>query len=112
MVDPGVLDITIHQGATFTLDLQYKDSAGNGVNMAGYTVTSKMVDRTATNTLATFTSTFTDIAVGKFQLKLTAAVTQGITEEGLYDILITEPSGDKFYLVESRSKVYPGISGI
>ena len=28
MVDPGVLDITIHQGATFTLDLQYKDSAG------------------------------------------------------------------------------------
>ena len=74
MVDPGVLDITIHQGATFTLDLQYKDSAGNGVDMAGYTVTSKMVDRTGTNTLATFVSTFTDAAVGKFQLKLTAAV--------------------------------------
>ena len=112
MVDPGVLDITIHQGATFTLDLQYKDSSGNGVNMAGYTVTSKMVDWTATNTLATFTSTFTDIAVGKFQLKLTAAVTQAITEEGLYDILITEPSGDKFYLLEGRSKLNPGISGV
>lgn len=112
MVDPGVLDITIHQGATFTLDLQYKDSAGNGVDMAGYTVTSKMVDRTGTNTLATFVSTFTDASVGKFQLKLTAATTAAITSEGLYDILLTEPNGDKFYLLEGRSKLNPGISGV
>ena len=112
MVDPGTFDITIHQGATFSLDLQYKDSAGNGVNMSGFTVTSKIVDRTGSNTIATFVSTFTDQAIGKFNLKLTSATTQGITSEGLYDVLITEPGGDKFYLLQGRTTLDTGISGM
>jgi len=112
MVDPGTFDITIHQGATFLLDLQYKDSAGNGVNMSGYTVTSKIVDRTGGSDIATFTSTFTDQGAGKFNLKLTAATTQGITTDGLYDVLITEPGGDRFYLLQGRTKLDTGISGM
>ena len=112
MVDPGTFDITIHQGATFSLDLQYKDSTGTGVNMSGYTVTSKIVDRTSTNDIATFVASFTDQAQGKFNLKLTASTTQGITEEGLYDVLITEPGGDKFYLLQGRTKLDKGISGM
>lgn len=112
MVDPGVLDITIHQGATFNLDLQYKDSTGAGVDMTGFTVESKIVDRTTTNTLATFTSTFTDIAVGKFNLKLSSAITTAITVEGLYDVLITQPNGEKFFLLQGRTKLDPGITGV
>tara|TARA_R100001509_G_scaffold151716_1_gene111357 strand:- start:188 stop:529 length:342 start_codon:yes stop_codon:yes gene_type:complete len=112
MVDPGVLDITIHQGATFNLDLQYKDSTGAGVDMTGFTVESKIVDRTTTNTLATFTTTFTDRAVGKFNLKLSSTVTTGIAVEGLYDVLVTEPSGEKFFLLQGRTKLDPGITGV
>jgi len=112
MVDPGVLDITIHQGATFNLDLQYKDSTGTGVDMTGYTVESKIVDRTTTTTLATFTTTFTDKALGKFNLKLSSAVTTGITAEGLYDVLVTEPGGEKFFLLQGRTKLDPGITGV
>ena len=66
MVDPGTFDITIHQGATFSLDLQYKDSAGNGVNMSGYSVDSKIINRSGGTDIATFTTTFTDQAQGKF----------------------------------------------
>jgi hypothetical protein len=112
MVDPATFDITIHQGATFSLDLQYKDSAGTGVNMSGYDITSKIISRTGGTDIATFTTTFTDQAVGKFNMKLTAATTQGITSEGLYDVLITEPGGDKFYLLQGRTKLDTGISGM
>lgn len=112
MVDPGTFDITIHQGATFSLDLQYKDSAGNGVNMSGYSITSKIVNRTGGTDIATFTTTFTDQAQGKFNLKLSATTTQSITTEGLYDVLITEPGGDKFYLLQGRTKLDTGISGM
>ena len=112
MVDPATFDITIHQGATFSMDLQYKDSAGNGVNMSGYTVTSKIIARTGGADIATFTTTFTDQAVGKFNMKLTASTTQSITSEGLYDVLITEPGGDKFYLLQGRTQLDTGISGM
>jgi len=112
MVDPGLLDITIHQGATFNLDLQYKDSTGAGVDMTGYTVESKIVDRVDSNVLATFTSTFTDRPTGKFNLKLSSAITTGITVEGLYDVLVTEPSGEKFFLLQGRTKLDPGITGV
>ena len=112
MFDPVTFDITIHQGATFSLDLQYKDSAGNGVNMSGYSVDSKIINRSGGTDIATFTTTFTDQAQGKFNLKLAASTTQGITTEGLYDILITEPGGDKFYLLQGRTKLDTGISGM
>lgn len=112
MVNPATFDITLHQGATFSLDLQYKDSAGNGVNMTGYSVASKIVDTTSSTTLATFITSFTDQSTGKFNLRLTATTTQGITTGGLYDVLITEPSGDKFYILQGRTKLDTGISGM
>ena len=101
MVDPGVLDITNNQGSTFTLNLKYKDSAGNGVNMTGFSVAAKIVDRTSTTTLATFAHLM-DQATGKFQLKLTSATTTEIAQEGPYDVLVTEPSGDKFFLFKEE----------
>ncbi len=80
--------------------------------MSGFSITSKIVDRTGANDIATFVTSFTDQAQGKFNLKLTAATTQGITSEGLYDVLITEPGGDKFYLLQGRTKLDTGISGM
>jgi hypothetical protein len=112
MRDPGTLDITIHQGATYSMDLQYLDSAGNGVNMTGFTVQSKIVDQTYSNVIATFTSTFTDRSAGKFNLKLSSTITAGITTAGLYDVLITEPAGERFFLLQGRTALDPGITGV
>ena len=112
MRDPGTLDLTIHQGATYSLDLQYLDSTGAGVDMTGFTVESKIVDQSYASVIATFTSTFTDITAGKFNLKLSSSTTAGITVGGLYDVLITEPSGDKFFLIQGRAALDPGITGV
>ena len=112
MIEPGNYDITIHQGATFSLNLQYKDAAGNGVDMSGYTIAGKLSNRLNTATVATFTTLFVNQTNGEFKIKLNAATTATMTEECLYDILITEPGGDKFYLLQGRSFINPGITGV
>jgi hypothetical protein len=113
VIEPGTHNFTIYQGATFELDLQYKDSTDSGVNMTGYSIASKLADQTNTsNILATFTTSFTDATTGKFQIKLTATQTSALTGGGLYDVLITEPGGDKYYILQGRVSLDPGISGL
>lgn len=110
MIEPGKYDITIYQGGTFKLDLQYKDSDSNPVNMSGYTVTAKLYNRTGDTSLASFTNTFTNQGDGKFRLSLTPAVTSGITEQGQYDILVQEPGGDKYFLLQGNAFLDKGLS--
>jgi hypothetical protein len=112
VIEPGNYDITIHQGATFSLDLQYKDSLGNGVDMSGYSVAGKVVNRLNTATVTTFTIVFVDQPTGKFKLNLTAATTAAITEDCQYDIMVTEPGGDKYYLLQGRAFVDFGFTGV
>lgn len=110
MIEPGKYDITIYQGGTFKLDLQYKDSSSNPVNMTGYVVTAKLFSRKGNNLLATFTNTFTAQSDGKFQMSLTPAQTSAITEQGQYDVLIQEPGGDKYFLLQGNAFLDIGLS--
>ena len=113
MIEPGTHNFTIYQGATFELDLQYKDSTGTGVNMSGYTIAAKLADQTnSSSILATFTTAFTDASTGQFKIKLTATETAALTGGGLYDVLITEPGGDKYYILQGRVSLDPGITGL
>ena len=112
MIEPGNYDITIHQGATFSLDLQYKDSAGDGVDMSGYSVAGKLVNRLNTETVTTFTTSWIDQSSGKFKIKLSASTTAGMTSECQYDIMITEPGLDKYYLLQGRVFIDPGFTGV
>lgn len=111
MIEPGKYDITIYQGATFKLALQYKDSTGTSVNMSGYTVTAKLFDRLGTSQLASFTNTWTAQSSGQFTLSLAPTVTSGITEQGQYDVLLTEPGGDKYYILQGNAFIDLGLSG-
>ena len=43
MIEPGRYDIALHQGATFELPVQYRDSTNTPVNMSGYTVSGTVV---------------------------------------------------------------------
>jgi len=111
MINPARYDITLHQGATFELPVQYKDATGTPVNMSGYTVSGTIWNRTGTEKLADFELPWTIQASGMFKLRLDAAVTSGITEQGQYDILVTEPNDDKFYLLEGTAFWNPGLTG-
>jgi hypothetical protein len=110
MQSPGSYDITIYQGATFELELEYADENNTPVNMSGYTVSGQLWNRLGTSRLATFTTQWTAQASGMFKLTLPASTTSGITEQGCYDVLITEPGGTKYYLLEGAAQWNPGLS--
>ena len=109
-MEPAKYDITIHQGATFLLEVAYKDGDGVPVNMSGYTVEGQLWNRTGTAKLANFQLDWLVQSSGVFTMGIPASVTSGITEEGAYDFLITEPSGNKFYLLEGSAFWNPGLS--
>jgi hypothetical protein len=111
MMDPAKYDITIHQGATFDLLLQYKDGNGVPVNMTSYTVAAQLWNRLGTAKLSDFTFSWETQASGSFRLKLASTVTSGITEQGQYDVLVTKPNGDKFYLLEGNAFIDLGLTG-
>ena len=110
MTEPGRYDITIHQGATFELPVQYKDSFGSPVSMSGYTLSGTLWNSTSTSKLATFSTPFVSQPSGMFKMRLEASTTSGITEQGQYDLLVTTAAGDKFYLLEGTAFWNPGLS--
>jgi hypothetical protein len=109
-VDPARYDITIHQGATFELLVQYKDALGVPVNMSGYTTSGTLWNRTGTAKLATFDLPWVAQASGSFKMRLPATTTSGIAEQGQYDILVTQPDEDQFYLLEGTAFLNPGLT--
>ena len=110
MLNPARYDITIHQGATFELPVQYKDSTGSPVNISGYTFAGTLWNRTGTSKLADFTVPIVSQPSGMVKMRLEAATTSGITEQGQYDLLVTTAAGDKFYLLEGTAFWNPGLS--
>jgi hypothetical protein len=87
----GVYDITIEQGATFTMSLTWKDSTGSPVNITGYTA--RMQVRTnyeAEDTLVSLVSP-TNItlggALGTIAVTIAATATQSLQlDEAVYDL--------------------------
>lgn len=109
--DSDSYDITIHQGATYILDLQYIDSNNAPVNMSGYTVSGQLWNRLGTSKIANFQTPWTVQGSGSFQLKLAKTVTSGLTEQGQYDVLVTQPNGEAFYLLRGNAYVDLGLTG-
>lgn len=88
----GIYDITIEQGATFQMNLTWKDNLGSPINISGYSA--RMQVRTsyeAEGTLVSLTSSGGDIvlggALGTIAITIAASVTQGLQiDEGVYDL--------------------------
>lgn len=111
MVDPAVYNITIYQGATFELNLQYRDGNGEPVNMSGCTIAAQLWNRTATAKFADFTPSWTAQESGIFKLTLASTVTSRLIEQGQYDVLVTNASNEKYYLLQGLATVDQGLSG-
>lgn len=110
-MDPARYDITIHQGATFELNLQLKDGTGSPLMMSGYTVAGKVFDRLGSTLLANFVQSWTAQASGQFKLTIPSSGTATISGDGQYDVLVTEPAGRKYYVLEGAAFLNPGFTG-
>lgn len=87
----GIYDITIEQGATFQMNLTWKDSTGSPVNISGYSARMQVRENyEAEDTLVSLVSP-ADItlggALGTIAITIAASATQNLQlEEGVYDL--------------------------
>lgn len=88
----GLYDITIEQGATFQMNLTWKDSTGAAVNITGYTARMQVRENyEAESTLVSLTSSGGDIvlggALGTIAITIAASATQLLQlDEAVYDL--------------------------
>ncbi len=113
----AIYNATIDQGATFQLEVVYKDDAGTPINLTGYTaalqVRQNYYDTTA---LLTLTSPSNGIvitgATGTIDITMTSAQTGGL-DEGfyVYDLEIT--SGETVTrLIQGQFTVSPEVTRV
>lgn len=110
-IAPGTYDMTIQRASDHSIDMTLKDSTSSAVNLTGYTVSSQVWDEERTVKAADATVTVTGASSGAFTWKLTDTQTALLTaDEYKYDILLTNPSGDKEYWVEGTIYMSQGYT--
>ena len=95
---PGIYDITIYQGATFSQVLTWKDSSGSLLNLTGYTA--RMMARSSIDGATPFLTLTTEnggIALGgvagTITLSMSAAATSALSQSGVYDLELISAGG-------------------
>jgi hypothetical protein len=110
-IQPGKKNFTIQRRADFPVRLIFKDSAGTAVNLTGFTVEAQVWNRERSNKFADFGVTYTDRANGTIDIKLTDTQTATFSLNILeYDILLTDPNGDKMYYLEGTLFISEGYT--
>lgn len=104
------LDITIEQGATFTLDFVWKDSDGIPVDLTGYSgrmqVRKAVGSADAALTLTSPTGITLGGNTGAISVKATPTQTSAITlRTGVYDLELQDPNGDVLRFAEGAATV-------
>lgn len=110
---PGPLNLTIEQGADFSITLTVKDSAGVVVNLTGYTFAAQFRQTYAsTSPIATFTCTCTVPASGQIVLSMPNATTGALTapQSGVWDLFLTDASLNKIRLLAGSVTVAPRVT--
>lgn len=86
-------NITILQGATFTLVVNWEDEDGDAIDLTGYTVAMAIKASYGGASIVTPTISITGAATGEITVSISATNTAAITADyGVYDIELTHTS--------------------
>ena len=100
-VSPGTYNITMQRRADYSVQLVFKDSSNNAINLIGYTVYAQCWDEGRNIKYGDFAVTYTDRAAGTIDIALTDAQTATFLANKLsYDVLLENPSGLREYYLE------------
>tara|TARA_R100000781_G_scaffold38334_2_gene26924 strand:- start:129 stop:470 length:342 start_codon:yes stop_codon:yes gene_type:complete len=110
-VIPGKKNFKIDRRADFPIKLTFKDSSGSAINLTGYTVAAQVYDESRSTKYADWDITYTDRANGIIDMNLTDTATATFTPNILfYDVLLTEPGGNKNYYLEGKLFISEGYT--
>lgn len=109
MIKPARRDITIPQRATFRQRMRLK-AAGVPLNATGYQLVAQVWDRRRTTKYADLTVVWLDQAAGLFELVLQYPGTTAVVKDGMWDLLVIEPGGDRYFWLEGNAYLDQGLS--
>jgi hypothetical protein len=107
-----ISNLFIDQNADFTTTVTINDSNGSALDLTSYTALAMIRKTYQSTTATTFTSTFVSPrTTGQITISLTDTQTAAL-EAGryVYDLIITDSSGNKTRVVEGIATVNPSVS--
>ena len=107
----AVSNLYIDQGADYSTTISLTDSNGDVLSLTGYTAAGQLRKTFGSSTVAATFTTALSAASGQVTLTL-SDVTTASMEAGryVYDVLITDSSGDKTRILEGQATVTPSVS--
>ena len=110
-VTPGTYNMTVQRRSDHAIQLVFKDSDSNAINLSGYTVEAQVWEETRTTKYADFSVSYTDRVAGSVSITLTDTQTATFTPDLLkYDVLLIDASGSKEYYLEGTIFVSEGYT--
>ena len=104
-------NIYIDQGADFQTVISLTDSNGDILNLTDYTALGQVRKTFGSGTVAATFTLALAAATGQVTVTLTDVQTAALTSgRYVYDILITDSSGDKTRILEGHATVVPSVS--
>ena len=106
-------NIYIDQGSDFSTVISLTDSNNDALNLTGYSALAQIRKTYGSTTIAaTFTTVLTTDS-GQLTMSLTDVVTAAMTSgRYVYDVLLTDGSGDKTRVLEGQAILTPGVSRV
>ena len=110
-INPAQKDFTVQRRADFPLTLTFKDGNGDAIDLTGYTVAAEVYSEDRSTSYGSFGVTYTSRSTGTIDIKLTDTQTAAFSPNELkYDVLLTQPNGDKFYYLEGTLYISEGYT--
>ena len=107
-----ISNLFVDQDADFTTTVTVNDSTGSALDLTNYTALGMIRKTYQSSTATTFTSSFVSPrTTGQITISLTDTQTSAL-ESGryVYDLVITDASGNKTRVVEGSVTVNPSVS--
>ena len=110
-IEPATYDMTVQRRSDNSIQLVFKDSSDDAINLTGFTVAAQVWEETRTTKYADFAVTYTSRTAGTVDIALTDTQTATFSPNELkYDVLLTNPSGLKEYYLEGTIYVSEGYT--
>ena len=110
-IQPATYNFVVQRRADHSITLVFKDSNNNAINLTGFTVAAQVYDESRTTKYADWAITYTDRGNGIIDMNLADTDTANFTPNILfYDVLLTEPGGNKDYYLEGKLFVSEGYT--
>tara|TARA_B110000902_G_C14101596_1_gene510875 strand:+ start:418 stop:753 length:336 start_codon:yes stop_codon:yes gene_type:complete len=107
----AVSNLYIDQGANFSTTISLTDSNGQVLTLTGYSAIGQIRKTYSSSSIKATFGTVLSASSGQITLTLDDSVTEAM-ESGryVYDVLITDSSGEKTRILEGQATITPSVS--